>query len=98
MGKALLDRAARSAGTERNGRKKLASEEVAARYAFLRALAAKQHAETVHQTRVKLAFERLCRDYPMLNAAKLWAMAHSSIRMSAGTMHAEYREQRFMAS
>lgn len=74
------------------------SDEMTARYAFLRALAAKEQAERVQQTRIKLAFERLCRDYPMLSKSRLWAMAHSSIRMAAGTVHAVYREQRFMAS
>lgn len=58
---------------------------------------AETHAHHVHHTRVRLAFERLARDYPRLHPVRLWAMAHASLRMVHGTPHADYREQRFVA-
>jgi hypothetical protein len=87
----------RLTGTVQGKAKKLVSDAVHEKYQAIVVLLEQQHRERVHHTRVQLAFERLCREYPRLEQARLWAMAHSMIRMGQGSVHAQYGEQRFIA-
>ncbi len=87
----------RTIGTMNGKTKQMVSDAVHERYQALIALLHRQHHERIHQARAQLAFERLQRAYPTLAPKKLWAMAHSSLRMAQGTAHAGYAEPRFMA-
>ena len=75
-------------------------EQTAAAQAYCKAVSAhraKEHAEHVHHTRIKLAFERLQREYPMVALHKLWSMAQSSLRAAAASVHAHYTEPKVIA-